>query len=116
MPGDEVYAKGDRVEVQFGDEWHRAEFCTYHRVRPVAKVIYLESRTGAWVAIHRIRRSTAVRRLHAANNLPRGECPMCGRDVALRRGGEYREHRKPEGGICEASGLTAAAAVAKRYA
>jgi hypothetical protein len=27
-----------------------------------------------------------------ARRLPRGQCPRCGRDVALRRGGELREH------------------------
>lgn len=29
--------------------------------------------------------------------LPRGKCQGCGRDVALRRGGELREHRTAEG-------------------
>lgn len=43
---------------------------------------------------------------HRRSRLPRGDCPMCGRDVALRRRGEFREHRKPEGGLCPASGLT----------
>ena len=46
--------------------------------------------------------------------LPRGVCPECGRDVALRRGGKLREHRfintvgkrrgKPSGVVCAGSG------------
>lgn len=27
--------------------------------------------------------------------LPRGACPVCGRDVALRKGGLVREHQAP---------------------
>jgi hypothetical protein len=37
--------------------------------------------------------------------LPRAVCPTCGQEVALRRGGELREHR-PEGTLCPASGYT----------
>lgn len=39
--------------------------------------------------------------------LPRGRCPSCGRDVALRKGGELREHGVREGRnapVCVSSG------------
>lgn len=44
--------------------------------------------------------------------LPRGRCPHCDRDVALRRGGQTREHRLPAdppvhaqtGRLCPGSG------------
>lgn len=47
--------------------------------------------------------------------LPRGTCPCCGHDVALRVHGEMREHRWPsevvgarlvKGAMCSGSGLT----------
>lgn len=31
-----------------------------------------------------------------SNSLPRGRCPACQANVALRRGGELREHRATE--------------------
>ena len=30
-------------------------------------------------------------------NLPRGICSVCGKDVAIRRNGEVREHTRPGG-------------------
>lgn len=47
---------------------------------------------------------------HQSNRLPRGRCPECGRDVALRRGGELREHTVRGRGtpMCAASGFTPA--------
>lgn len=41
-------------------------------------------------------------------NLPRETCPACGRSVAVRKGGELREHRpaKDIDLICSASGMT----------
>lgn len=37
---------------------------------------------------------------------PRGTCPVCGRDVALKTGGVLREHssRAERGDVCEGSG------------
>ena len=40
--------------------------------------------------------------------LPRAACPECGRDVALRVGGELREHRDESGQKCPAQGYTIA--------
>lgn len=50
--------------------------------------------------------------------LPRGTCPTCSADVALRTGGQLREHRADHGDVavsplCPASGLTIAQAQAK---
>lgn len=45
--------------------------------------------------------------------LPRGRCPLCGKDVAVRVGGELREHRSGQGEpseLCDGSGLTLEAA------
>jgi hypothetical protein len=46
--------------------------------------------------------------------LPRADCPFCGRNVALRRGGELREHVAPidngQHAQCMANGQTLAAA------
>jgi hypothetical protein len=40
--------------------------------------------------------------------LPRATCAACRREVAVRSGGEIREHRPPEGGaVCEGSGKPA---------
>lgn len=37
--------------------------------------------------------------------LPRGTCPECGADVALRKGGQLREHRrKGKVSMCSGSG------------
>lgn len=47
------------------------------------------------------------RQPHTSDRLPRGVCPVCGRDVTLRRGGQLREHR-PDGPLCAGSGLTIA--------
>lgn len=42
-------------------------------------------------------------------NLERGRCPVCGRDVAIRRGGEVREHVPPsDTRKCKGSGKKAA--------
>ena len=39
--------------------------------------------------------------------LPRGRCPVCGRDVALRKNGIIREHRAPgETRVCRGAGLS----------
>lgn len=40
--------------------------------------------------------------------LPRAICPVCGRGVALRRGGQLREHPAVQGarGLCPGSGKT----------
>jgi hypothetical protein len=46
---------------------------------------------------------------HGYTPLPRGFCPKCAREVALRRGGELREHRRDAttgNPMCVASGLT----------
>lgn len=43
--------------------------------------------------------------------LPRETCPRCGREVAIRKNGELREHRpvvRVDGRLCEASGWTRA--------
>lgn len=42
--------------------------------------------------------------------LPRGVCPECHREVALRRHGELREHEDGAGYKCPASGETIAEA------
>lgn len=45
----------------------------------------------------------------ADNRLPRATCPLCRREVAVRNGGELREHRPTpteSGPVCRASGLT----------
>jgi hypothetical protein len=39
-------------------------------------------------------------------DLPRALCPICGRDVALRRGGELRLHPLLNGDRCPGAGLT----------
>lgn len=39
-----------------------------------------------------------------STSLPRGVCPVCERDVALRVGGQLREHRDSGGELCVASG------------
>ena len=45
------------------------------------------------------------------SKLPRARCPKCGRDVALRKGGELRGHRGLRiGQFCLASGYTVEAA------
>ena len=49
------------------------------------------------------------------SKLPRARCPKCGREVALRKGGELREHRIGKGQnryhpLCVASGYTVEAA------
>lgn len=48
--------------------------------------------------------------LSQSNALPRATCPLCDRDVAVRRGGELREHiNQLAGGIkCAGSGFTVA--------
>jgi hypothetical protein len=45
-----------------------------------------------------------------AGRRPRGMCPLCGRDVALRRGGELYVHRRPDwpDRFCQGSGHTIA--------
>ena len=42
--------------------------------------------------------------------LPRGICPVCGRDVALRNGGLIREHAAEPGtaAVCAGTGTAAA--------
>lgn len=49
---------------------------------------------------------TPLRDQSNVSRLPRATCPTCGVDVALRRGGQLREHRDERGCICVASGLT----------
>lgn len=41
------------------------------------------------------------------DHLPRGECSKCGKDVAVRRGGEIREHDGANGKKCPGSGKPA---------
>lgn len=42
-------------------------------------------------------------------SLPRATCPACHRDVAVRNNDAFREHRSPDGAICDGSGRTAEA-------
>ena len=44
--------------------------------------------------------------------LPRADCPICDREVALRVNGTLREHRFHGRTLCSASGLTPAEAAA----
>lgn len=47
--------------------------------------------------------------------LPRGQCPVCRQDVAVRRGGEIREHRARSGAaVCKGSGKPAAKPLSER--
>lgn len=45
--------------------------------------------------------------------LPRDTCPVCDREVAMRRGGQFREHdtSPSSGDVCWGSGLTLVEAV-----
>ena len=52
--------------------------------------------------------------------LPRGHCPACGVDVALRKGGLVREHRPflrtwAEGSVCPGSGSRATASTEREF-
>lgn len=40
--------------------------------------------------------------------LPRGRCPVCGAEVALRKGALARQHCQPRGGSCLGSGMRVA--------
>lgn len=43
---------------------------------------------------------------HIGGKLPRAFCPTCSREVAVRTGGQLREHRDHGGDLCPASGMT----------
>lgn len=44
----------------------------------------------------------------SSSSLPRGTCPSCGRNVALRKGGLVREHRAvDDAAVCRGSGFLA---------